>query len=155
MILMEVYWLKYVPFSWSTWTCACLPNKMTIFFTRCMRMVKVWAMWRTKIISTLRKLMKSKRLTWVYRSLMRSFAATSLLISKHTVKHMKCIMMIAYFLWMKVKVQEKMKMPLFIQLVLFGFPRVNRHKLTGDALADVIKLIDLHCIPRPNFIVTR
>ena len=27
-----------------------------------------------------------------------------------------------------------------------------RHKLTGDALADVIKLIDLHCIPRPNFI---
>ena len=27
------------------------------------------------------------------QSLMRSFAATSLLISKHTVKHMKCIMM--------------------------------------------------------------
>ena len=25
-----------------------------------------------------------------------------------------------------------------------------RHKLTGDALADVIKLIDLHCIPGPN-----
>ena len=27
MILMEVYRLK---FSWCTWTCACLPNKMTI-----------------------------------------------------------------------------------------------------------------------------
>ena len=27
MILMEVYRLK---FSWSTWTCARLPNKMTI-----------------------------------------------------------------------------------------------------------------------------
>ena len=25
-----------------------------------------------------------------------------------------------------------------------------RHKLTGDALADVIKLIDLHCIPGPH-----
>ena len=25
-----------------------------------------------------------------------------------------------------------------------------RHKLTGDALSDVIKLIDLHCIPGPN-----
>ena len=25
-----------------------------------------------------------------------------------------------------------------------------RHKFTGDALADVIKLIDLHCIPGPN-----